>query len=128
VPVWVAGFWPSKPPMRRAARWDGVFPLKRPPAALTDLAPGAAPWSLLWLTPDEMGEAAKYVKARRTDAGPFDVIASGATPFGDKAKGREVVNKFKQVGATWWLEWLDEQRGSFEQMRRHVRTGPPRSD
>ena len=30
VPVWVAGFWPNKPPMRRAARWDGVFHLKRP--------------------------------------------------------------------------------------------------
>jgi hypothetical protein len=26
-PVWVAGFWPHRRPMRRAARWDGVVPL-----------------------------------------------------------------------------------------------------
>jgi alkanesulfonate monooxygenase SsuD/methylene tetrahydromethanopterin reductase-like flavin-dependent oxidoreductase (luciferase family) len=39
VPVWVAGFWPNKPPMRRAARWDGVFPLKMPPVSLAGLTP-----------------------------------------------------------------------------------------
>jgi len=27
IPVWVAGNWPNKAPMRRAARWDGAFPL-----------------------------------------------------------------------------------------------------
>jgi alkanesulfonate monooxygenase SsuD/methylene tetrahydromethanopterin reductase-like flavin-dependent oxidoreductase (luciferase family) len=27
IPVWVGGLWPNKAPMRRAARWDGVFPL-----------------------------------------------------------------------------------------------------
>jgi alkanesulfonate monooxygenase SsuD/methylene tetrahydromethanopterin reductase-like flavin-dependent oxidoreductase (luciferase family) len=26
-PVWVAGFWPRRRPMRRAASWDGVVPL-----------------------------------------------------------------------------------------------------
>jgi alkanesulfonate monooxygenase SsuD/methylene tetrahydromethanopterin reductase-like flavin-dependent oxidoreductase (luciferase family) len=24
IPIWVGGFWPHKPPMRRAARWDGL--------------------------------------------------------------------------------------------------------
>jgi alkanesulfonate monooxygenase SsuD/methylene tetrahydromethanopterin reductase-like flavin-dependent oxidoreductase (luciferase family) len=126
MPIWVAGFWPSKPPMRRAAGWDGVFPLKRPPVPLTGLVPGAAPWSLLWLQPQEFGEAIRYVKQHRTAAGPFDAIASGATPFRDKARSREIVHTFQEVGATWWLEWLDEQRGSFSQMRDHVRRGPPR--
>ncbi len=37
VPVWIGGFWPHRPPMRRAARWDGAIPLvpvrhARPPA------------------------------------------------------------------------------------------------
>ena len=57
VPVWVTGFWPNKPPMRRAARWDGVFPLKAPPIPLAGLAPGAAPWSILWPNPQEFGDA-----------------------------------------------------------------------
>ena len=26
-PVWIAGFWPHRRPMRRAARWDGAVPL-----------------------------------------------------------------------------------------------------
>jgi len=28
IPIWVAGWWPNKPPMRRAARWDGAVPIK----------------------------------------------------------------------------------------------------
>jgi hypothetical protein len=47
VPVWVAGFWPHKPPMRRASRWDGAFPLKMPAVPLAGLTPGAAPLSAL---------------------------------------------------------------------------------
>ena len=27
VPVWVGGVWPARPPMRRAARWDGAAPI-----------------------------------------------------------------------------------------------------
>ncbi len=29
IPIWVAGNWPHKKPMRRAARYDGVFPQTR---------------------------------------------------------------------------------------------------
>lgn len=36
-PVWIAGRWPNRAPLRRAARWDGVFPVDVPsPAALAD--------------------------------------------------------------------------------------------
>jgi hypothetical protein len=126
VPVWVAGFWPNKPPMRRAARWDGVFPLKMPPVRLAGLTPGAAPWSALFLQPHELADAAKYVSDHRINSGPFDVIGSGATPLGDSSKGRGIVSAFRDSGATWWLEWLDEQRGTFAQMREHIRNGPPK--
>jgi len=105
VPIWVAGFWPNKPPMRRAARWDGVFPLKMPPVPLVGLEPGAAPWSALWLQPRELSEAVNYVSEHRITSGSFDVIASGATPLGERAKGPEIVNVFHEVGATWWLEY-----------------------
>jgi hypothetical protein len=126
IPIWVAGFWPNKPPMRRAAHWDGMFPLKRPRIALVGLEPGAAPWSVLWLQPHELGEAVGYVREYRPAAGSFDVIASGATPPGEKAKAQEIVGAFREAGATWWLEWLDEQRGSFAEMRAQVRKGPPK--
>ncbi|HLW69084.1 MAG TPA: LLM class flavin-dependent oxidoreductase [Candidatus Binataceae bacterium] len=125
VPVWVAGFWPNKPPMRRAARWDGMFPLKMPPVALTDLRPGTVPWSAFWLQPHELEQAVKYVRQYRTDSAPFDVIASGATPLGERTQGKAIVGALGAAGATWWLEWLDEQRGSLAQMREHIRKGPP---
>ena len=27
IPIWVGGQWPNRPPWRRAARWDGVYPI-----------------------------------------------------------------------------------------------------
>ena len=46
VPVWIGGFWPHRPPMRRAARWDGAVPLFCPPSMAT-LHPStrSATWS-----------------------------------------------------------------------------------
>ena len=39
IPVWVAARWPHRRPLRRAARWDGLFPIDLPgPEALTELA------------------------------------------------------------------------------------------
>lgn len=38
IPVWVAATWPNRRPLRRAARWDGLFPVELPgPDALTEL-------------------------------------------------------------------------------------------
>lgn len=39
IPVWVAGRWPNRRPLRRAARWEGLFPIDLPgPAELAELA------------------------------------------------------------------------------------------
>src|SRR3954447_6197021 len=39
IPVWVAARWPHRRPVRRAARWDGLFPTDLPgPDALAELA------------------------------------------------------------------------------------------
>jgi alkanesulfonate monooxygenase SsuD/methylene tetrahydromethanopterin reductase-like flavin-dependent oxidoreductase (luciferase family) len=39
IPVWVAARWPNRRPLRRAARWDGLFPIDLPgPEALAELA------------------------------------------------------------------------------------------
>ena len=38
-PVWVAGEWPNRRPVRRALRWDGLFPIGLPgPGTLAELA------------------------------------------------------------------------------------------
>jgi alkanesulfonate monooxygenase SsuD/methylene tetrahydromethanopterin reductase-like flavin-dependent oxidoreductase (luciferase family) len=56
VPVWVAARWPNRRPLRRAARWDGIFPIELP-------------------SPDELAElAAAIVKLRDGDQHPFEVV------------------------------------------------------
>lgn len=38
IPVWLAARWPNRRPVRRAARWDGLFPIDLPgPEALAEL-------------------------------------------------------------------------------------------
>jgi alkanesulfonate monooxygenase SsuD/methylene tetrahydromethanopterin reductase-like flavin-dependent oxidoreductase (luciferase family) len=43
IPVWVAGRWPNRRPLERAARWDGVFPIDMPgPEALAEVVAAVA--------------------------------------------------------------------------------------
>jgi alkanesulfonate monooxygenase SsuD/methylene tetrahydromethanopterin reductase-like flavin-dependent oxidoreductase (luciferase family) len=38
IPIWVASTWPNRKPLKRAARFDGLFPIDLPePAALAEL-------------------------------------------------------------------------------------------
>src|SRR6185437_7010030 len=73
IPIWVGGWWPNKPPMRRAARWDGVV---------------ASRWGAPF-TPDDLRDVLAYIARHRGATTPFDVVASGDTPGGDPAAARD---------------------------------------
>ena len=55
IPVWLASRWPNRRPVRRAARWDGLFPIDLPgPGALAELArevPADRPFDLVVTNP-----------------------------------------------------------------------------
>jgi len=78
-PVWVAGFWPHRRPMRRAARWDGAVPL------FTAARHGHAPPS------DQLRDLVTYVQQHRGDRpeGPFEIVVGGVSP-GDPAKAQRL--------------------------------------
>jgi alkanesulfonate monooxygenase SsuD/methylene tetrahydromethanopterin reductase-like flavin-dependent oxidoreductase (luciferase family) len=77
IPVWIAARWPSRRPVRRAARWDGLFPIDLP-------------------GPDALAELASEVTQLRDSApGPFDLIAENP-PGTDPAP-------WEAAGATWCL-------------------------
>jgi alkanesulfonate monooxygenase SsuD/methylene tetrahydromethanopterin reductase-like flavin-dependent oxidoreductase (luciferase family) len=77
IPVWVAGRWPHPRPIRRAAAWDGMFPIELPsPEALAQLA----------------GQIARQ---RGDDQSPFDLVV-------DLEPGTEL-DPWQQAGATWIL-------------------------
>ena len=123
IPVWVGGFWPNKAPMRRAVRWDGVFPL----------VPSEDPPERL----EQFREAAQFVREQRAAigaTGPFDVIAVGMTwPHDDPAGAAATVAEYADAGATWWLEVIVPWRCGYEgtgpwpaeAMRERVLQGPP---
>lgn len=120
IPVWVAGMWPAKAPLRRAARWDGVAPIGR------DLPLAAM------LSPQEMGEIVRYVAAQPGYTTPFEVVHSGILPGKDAAQDRDMVAAYEQVGVTWWVEkilpelWGSWHNWPLEAMRAHIRQGPPK--
>lgn len=126
VPVWVAGFHPNVRPMRRAARWQGVFPLQPPSTGAAHVDAAEVLWSTMWLTPTQLNDCIDIIRSHRPTMDGFDVIASGGTKPGSRAEARHQVADYQSVGATWWLEWLDEQRGTYSEMLDHIRQGPPK--
>jgi alkanesulfonate monooxygenase SsuD/methylene tetrahydromethanopterin reductase-like flavin-dependent oxidoreductase (luciferase family) len=102
IPVWVAGMWPNRRPFRRAAKWDGVFPID---ANLRDLSP------------DTFGEIVAYTLRYRTSTEPFDVCCGGTTS-GPEDTGR--VLDYERAGVTWWQEAVTPATVS------RIAKGPPR--
>jgi alkanesulfonate monooxygenase SsuD/methylene tetrahydromethanopterin reductase-like flavin-dependent oxidoreductase (luciferase family) len=83
IPIWLAARWPSRRPVRRAARFDGVFPIDLPgPEAVAELV-------------EEMAAL------RGAEAGPFDVVVTNP-PGTDPAP-------WAAAGATWCLTGFGPQ-------------------
>ncbi len=103
VPVWVAATWPNRRPFRRAARWDGVFPL-----LTTDSGFGQMSY-------DDIAVMAEYTAAHRTADGPFDFVIGY-----DDAEDRSV-EELEGIGATWmFFNFYDVGPESMAK----VRSGP----
>jgi len=111
IPVWIAGYWPHRAPLRRAARWDGLF------ALFADGPPHDA---------EQLAEAVAFVRAERTSSADFDVVYC--------ADRDAPVEPYARAGATWWLRHLKPEAfgGTWtepwplEQMRARIASGPPR--
>jgi alkanesulfonate monooxygenase SsuD/methylene tetrahydromethanopterin reductase-like flavin-dependent oxidoreductase (luciferase family) len=99
-PIWVGLRYGNQAPLRRAARYDGVFPV-------------------LVRTPEQLEEVVAGVQAHRDpDAGPFDV-AIGAVPGTDPAP-------YEAAGATWFLTSFSPIGMTAAAARDALREGPPR--
>jgi alkanesulfonate monooxygenase SsuD/methylene tetrahydromethanopterin reductase-like flavin-dependent oxidoreductase (luciferase family) len=97
IPVWVAARWPHRRPVRRAARWDGVFPIDlESPAQLAELA----------------GEIAA---SRGEEQAPFDVVVTTAPA--------EDPGPWAAAGATWVLTGFGRQPREAD-VRAAIAAGP----
>ena len=102
IPVWVAGYYGKPKPLRRAARYEGFFPLGLE-------------------HPDQLAEIAADLADRRGEAGkdptePYDVVI--ALPPGDDPA------PYAAAGATWWLVEFPWDAPSADQVRGVIRDGP----
>ena len=114
IPVWVAGLWPARRPMRRAASWDGACP---------QLAGGRVDQQM---TPAEMAGVARFINDERSSDGPFDLVHAGLLS-GDRTADAELVRSYEAVGVTWWLEHVYPGRMTPAVARDAIRAGPPRT-
>jgi alkanesulfonate monooxygenase SsuD/methylene tetrahydromethanopterin reductase-like flavin-dependent oxidoreductase (luciferase family) len=96
IPIWVAGRYPNRRPLARAARFDGVFPIDLP-------GPGA------------LSEVIEHIAAERDGGDPFDVVVD--IPPGDDPEPWEA------AGATWVLADFGLQPREAE-IRALIESGP----
>jgi alkanesulfonate monooxygenase SsuD/methylene tetrahydromethanopterin reductase-like flavin-dependent oxidoreductase (luciferase family) len=97
IPVWVAGRWPNRRPLLRAARWDGFFPI--------DLS-----------GPDDLAVLSAELREVRTDqGGTFDLVV--------QIEPDAETGPWESAGATWILTSI-ESPPRLEEVRAAIDAGP----
>jgi len=96
IPVWVAGRWPNRRPLRRAARWDGFFPIELP-------------------GPEALAEYAAEIDELRGGLDGFELIAE-AEPGADPAP-------WEAAGATWFLPDFGPEPAALADVRAAIEAG-----
>jgi hypothetical protein len=115
IPIWVGGTWPHKKPLQRAVRWDGAFLI------------GAGHSYVEMLAPGEIEDVISEIKKLRLLDDHFEIVHLGITPGKDLQEDEHIVAAYADLGVTWWLENINPQRGTLDQMRKRIRRGPPNS-
>jgi alkanesulfonate monooxygenase SsuD/methylene tetrahydromethanopterin reductase-like flavin-dependent oxidoreductase (luciferase family) len=90
IPVWVGGVLPALRPVARAARWDGMVPIRYAGGRLTVVSPA-----------DIAAVRGQFAATRPADTADFVVWADVAD---DPGAAAAVIRPYEAAGATWWLE------------------------
>jgi probable F420-dependent oxidoreductase len=102
VPVWVGG--DSAPAARRALRWDGW------------VIGGDDPAGRMTISPEQLAAKVERLAPRQAS---YDIALTGVSAPADGT-----TSSYAEAGATWWLESIHGQRGSFAEMIDRVAAGP----
>jgi luciferase-like monooxygenase len=117
IPIWVVGAWRRERSMRRVLRYDGLLP--------NVFDSEGKPKEIF---PDDVRAMSDYVRERRAETSPFDIVIEGQTPAEDPGRAAEEVGPLAQAGMTWWLEarWDVSSPSALDGLRRRIAQGPPR--
>ena len=108
IPVWVAGVWPNKAPMRRAAMWDGLCPI----------VDGHT------VQPEEVSAMLAYIRQYRSRNAPFDVVVPGYVGNMQQAEAKSLLKRYEEAGVTWWQEGF-MPNDTLHDVRERIHQGPP---
>jgi len=123
IPVWVGGVLPAPRPVARAARWDGMVPIRFAGGSL--IRPSAA---------DIADVGARIAAARSSAAAPggppgaaghsqgFDLVV-WAEVAPEPASVAEIAQPYQDSGATWWIETAKPEPRWWEGVQERVARG-----
>jgi alkanesulfonate monooxygenase SsuD/methylene tetrahydromethanopterin reductase-like flavin-dependent oxidoreductase (luciferase family) len=107
----VAGTWPVPAPLRRAARWDGYFPLRLRPDGEADP-----------LTVEDIRRMKAQLEELR-DGRPAEIVVS------EEATGEPLdtdrLEALAAAGATWFMDGLGTRKMSLDGVFERIEKGPP---
>jgi len=110
VPVWVGGVLPATRPIARAARWDGVVPIRFAERSL--IRPSAA----------DIADVRDRVTAARGSADGYDVVV-WAEVAAEPGEVPALADTYQAAGATWWIETAKPEPEWWEGVTRRVAAG-----
>jgi alkanesulfonate monooxygenase SsuD/methylene tetrahydromethanopterin reductase-like flavin-dependent oxidoreductase (luciferase family) len=111
IPVWVGGVLPAARPIARAARWDGMVPIRYAGRRLVRPAP------------DDIAGVRDRAAAARGTAGGFDLVV-WAEVAAEPGRVPELARPYREAGATWWIETATPEPGWWEGITARVAAGP----
>ena len=110
VPVWVGGVLPATRPIARAARWDGVVPIRFAQRSL--IRPSVA----------DIADVRERVTAARGSADGYDVVV-WAEVAAHPGEVPAVAAAYQAAGATWWIETAKPEPDWWDGVTRRVAGG-----
>jgi alkanesulfonate monooxygenase SsuD/methylene tetrahydromethanopterin reductase-like flavin-dependent oxidoreductase (luciferase family) len=109
IKIWCGGNWPNKPPFRRAAKYDGIFPLKV----------GHDPS----IYPQDYRDIMRYIGKYRKSLDSFNFVKSIVT-VGDREEDA-YIHEFMDRSDNWLLEAFWQGRCSLKEIQKRIEQGPP---
>jgi alkanesulfonate monooxygenase SsuD/methylene tetrahydromethanopterin reductase-like flavin-dependent oxidoreductase (luciferase family) len=108
IPLWVAATWPHKAPLRRAAHWDGIFPIREGQM----------------VQPEEVRAMLTFIRQYRPADDPFDVVVAGSLGNRHPADATSLLQRYAEAGVTWWQEGF-LGHDTLNDVRKRIHQGPP---
>jgi len=89
IPIWVAGYWPNKAPMRRASAWDGAFPFKGDMQNYNEM-----------LSPTQVKDVIAYISLHRNISSPIEIAHAGVSTGEKTPKQVDLIEEYAEFVIT----------------------------